>query len=241
LLHYHGGPIWPETSAAKVLKNRHAMVSFARPEQTGCVAEVSSTFVLDNGAFSFWKSGTSPDWDKYYLWVEKWHRHPGFDWAVIPDVIDGEVSANKSLIEAWPLPKHVGVPVWHLHEPLHWLFALCLEYPRVAIGSSGDYATIGTPKWWNRMSEAFNKITDSDGRPIAKIHGLRMLDPRVFSSFPFASCDSTNVAQNCKDSSRWRVYNPPNNETRGIVLAERIEATTSKSTWSKIPTQISLY
>ena len=144
MIHYHGGPIWPETDASKIWKNRHAFVSFARPEQIGCAAEVSSSFALDNGAFSFWKSGKENDWRGFYEFVEKWHKHPGFDFALIPDVIDGDVKANMDLIDQWPFSNSVGVPVYHLHEPLHWLRFLCSKYPRVAIGSSGEYATIGT-------------------------------------------------------------------------------------------------
>jgi len=241
MIHYHGGPIWPEQAAAKVWKNRHAFVSFARPEQIGVAAEVASTFALDNGAFSLWRSGKETDWNGYYGFVEKWSRHPGFDWALIPDVIAGDVKQNQELMGRWPFSRNIGVPVWHLHEPLHWLVFLCEGYPRVAIGSSGEYAKIGTQKWWNRMAEAMNKIIDGDGRPISKLHGLRMLDPAVFTRLPFSSCDSTNVAQNCKDSSRWTTYNPPNNETRGIVLAERIEAHNSAATWMKRYTQNELF
>jgi len=241
MIHYHGGPIWPESAAAKIWKNRHAFISFARPEQIGVAADVAGTFALDNGAFSFWRSGKETDWPGYYEFVEKWHRHPGFDWALIPDVIDGDVKQNQDLADRWPFGNNIGVPIWHLHESLQWLFFLCTAYPRVAIGSSGEFAKIGTPKWWSRMGEAFNKITDGSGRPICKIHGLRMLDPAVFTMFPFSSCDSTNVAQNCKDSSRWTVYNPPNNETRGIVLAERIESFNSASIWTKKPIQFGIF
>jgi hypothetical protein len=241
LIHYHGGPIWPESAAAKIWKNRHSFVSFARPEQIGVAAHVSGTFALDNGAFSFWKSGNATDWNGYYEFVEKWNRHPGFDWALIPDVIAGDVQQNMDLIDEWPFSKNIGVPVWHLHEPLHWLVFLCEGFQRVAIGSSGEFAKIGTDSWWNRMAEAMNKIVDGNGRPICKLHGLRMLDPAVFTKFPFSSCDSTNVAQNCRDSKRWTVYNPPNNETRGLVLAERIESFNSLELWKQQYTQQMLF
>jgi len=240
MIHYHGGPIWPESAAQGVWSKRHSFVSFARPDQIGTASSVSQSFSLDNGAFSFWKSGTPVDWNEYYEFVEKWNRHPGFDFAIIPDIICSDLKANQRLLSEWPFSKNIGVPVWHLHEPLHWLLFLCESYPRVAIGSSGEFAKIGTDEWWNRMSEAFNKITDGNGRPISKIHGLRMLDINIFTKFPFSSCDSTNVAQNCKDSKRWKNYNPPNNMTRGIVIAERIEAYNSASYWErkKIQTHI---
>jgi len=240
MIHYHGGPIWPETAAGKIWRNRHGFVSFARPEQIATAAESCATFALDNGAFSFWKSGKETNWPGYYEWVERWHLHPGFDWALIPDVIAGELAENKRLIDDWPLPEWTGVPVWHLHEPLHWLKELCERFPRVAIGSSGEFAQIGKHRWWIRMVEAMNLITDEKGRPPCKLHGLRMLDPLIFTKFPFASCDSTNVALHCMDSARWTTYAPPNNETRGLVLAERIEAQTSLAAWVKRPEQMQL-
>ncbi|MEI6258520.1 MAG: hypothetical protein WCR46_01270 [Deltaproteobacteria bacterium] len=243
MIHYHGGPIWPESAASSVWRNRHAFISFARPEQIGVAAEVASTFSLDNGAFSFWRLGRQTDWDGYYEWVETWHRHPAFDFALIPDVIDGDTQVNAELISRWPFGQGIGVPVWHLHEPLDWLQSLISMFPRIAIGSSGDYAVIGTPQWWDRMCEAFNTtLTDADGRPKCKIHGLRMLNPAIFSVFPFASCDSTNVARNCRDSRRWAtVYNPTNNETRGLILAARIEAFNSSSTWTRKYIQVDLF
>lgn len=226
MIHYHGGPIWPNEAAVAIWRNRHSMVSFARPEQISIAAEVSRSFCLDNGAFSFWRSGKETEWDKYYQFVEEWYRHPGFEWAVIPDVIDGSVQQNQELINQWPFEKTCGIPVFHLHEPLHWLLFLCESFPRVALGSSGDFAKIGTAKWWRRMADVFSKVTDGTGRPICKIHGLRMLDPKVFTIFPFSSCDSTNVAQNCREKERWNSgpYKPPSNSSRGLVLADRIEA-----------------
>ena len=232
MIHYHGTPIsGAETVGATVLRNRHGFVSFAAPQHLRMVAEVCSSFALDNGAFSMHTKGVAVDWNKYYEFVHDWHKHPGFDFALIPDVIDGTVQQNQELMGKWPFSRSVGVPVWHLHEPLHWLVFLCQGYPRVAIGSSGEYWQVGSASWWARMAEAMGKICDGSGRPMCKLHGLRMLDPKIFTKFPFSSCDSTNVAVNCANSNRWKNYPPPNNETRGIVLAERIEAHTSASAW----------
>jgi len=37
---------------------------------------------------------------------------------------------------------------------------------------------------------------DADGMPKTKLHGLRMLDPVIFSHMPLSSADSCNVARN---------------------------------------------
>lgn len=58
--------------------------------------------LFDNGAFTAWKEGGQVDVDGYTRWVEDWHRHPGFTWALIPDVIDGDEDANDGLVRQWP-------------------------------------------------------------------------------------------------------------------------------------------
>jgi hypothetical protein len=88
------------------------MISFAHPDQLPLAAEVSQSFALDNGAFSFWRGGEKPEWADYYGWVDEWCCHPGFDWAVIPDVIDGDENENDALVKVWPLRpecRHTGV------------------------------------------------------------------------------------------------------------------------------------
>ncbi len=233
MIHYHGTPITPEAAAAQILTRRHAMVSFAHPEQVELAAHACQSFVLDNGAFSAWRSGAPiTEWTAFYEWVKDWRQHPGFDWFLIPDVIDGTESANDALVSAAAWPPY-GVPVWHLHESLERIERLIAwGFQRIAIGSSGMFSQISTPAWRRRMAEAMTVLCDSQGRPRIKLHGLRMLDPHVFACFPFASADSTNVARNIGLDGRWKgSYQPATKTGRGIVLADRIEAFNSPSLW----------
>jgi hypothetical protein len=233
MIHYHGTPITPEAAAAQILMRRHAMVSFAHPEQIELVADACQSFALDNGAFSAWRSGTPiTDWAAFYEWVKQWQQHPGFDWFLIPDVIDGTESANDALVSSSVWSPY-GMPVWHLHESLDRIERLIARgFQRIAIGSSGMFAQIGAPSWWRRMAEAMAVLCDEQGRPRIKLHGLRMLDPYVFSCFPFASADSTNVARNVGLDNRWKgSYQPATKTGRGVVLADRIEAFNSPSRW----------
>lgn len=76
-------------------------------------------------------------------------------------------------------------------------------------------------------------VTDDAGRPITKLHGLRMLDPTVFSHFPFSSADSTNVARNIGIDSAWTgPYAPRSRYTRALIMMERIELHASAARWS---------
>lgn len=157
--------------------------------------------------------------------------HPGFDWAIIPDVIDGTEDANRLLLERWPFGRTAGVPVWHLHESISWLRFLAGAYPRIALGSSGIWATPGTPSWWRRINEVMAAITDGKGRPMTKLHGLRMLNTEIFRRLPLASADSTNAVRNGNLVTRFGTYCPPTLGQRQQVIADRIEAEQSAAVW----------
>jgi hypothetical protein len=243
MIHYHGLPITPATCAVIAVQAGHAFVSFAHSDQLTVALDVAQSFALDNGAFSAWRNGKPvADWSDYYQWVRELQRHPAFDFAVIPDVIDGDEDANDSLLAEWPLSRHIGAPVWHLHESMERLRRLAETYPRVCLGSSGEYSQIGTTKWWSRMAEAMEVLCDKQGRPTTKIHGLRMLAPDVFSRFPFASADSTNIGRNIGIDSAWRgTYTPPTKESRTQVMRDRIESVNGASFWDKsVPVQVNL-
>jgi hypothetical protein len=226
MIHYHGGPITPDTCAIRAWKGRHAFISYAHHGQIGLAAEYCQSFALDNGAFSFWKAKKQTDWAGYYRWVAKWRRHPGFDFAVIPDVIDGSERDNDELAEQWPFAVHEGAVVWHVNESIERLARLARKYPIVCIGSSGKYDVSRPAAFLARMNDALPAILDSDGYPICKLHGLRMLNPKIFTQLPLATADSTNVARNIGIDSAWRggTYQPASKETRTAVMVERIES-----------------
>ena len=231
MIHYHGTPIGgSRQDAARFLMGRHALIPFPRKDDLGVVADVCQSFVFDNGAFTIWKKGGTLDVEGYERWVDDWYRHPGFDWALIPDAIDGDEEDNDRLLEKWPshLP---GVPVWHMHESTERLERLSREWRTVALGSSGEWPVPGAKTWWARITEAMAIVCDSDGRPRCRLHGLRMLAPKVFTKLPLASADSTNAAVNCGSKERFGIYLPPTASQRAAVIAERIEVQNSAAVW----------
>ena len=232
MIRYHGTPFSGGDINHLALQGRHAMVSFAAPYHITTIAEVCQSFCLDNGAYSSWKSGKEYDFDGYRDWADQWSRHPGCDFQIIPDVISGTEQDNDALLSEFP-KSAAWVPVWHLHESIDRLVKLGNEYYRVALGSSGQYEIVGDNRWWNRISEAMSAITDDDGFPICKLHGLRMLDPGVFSYVPFSSADSTNVARNIGLDIRWTgTYVPSTARTRALVIMDRIESHACAVKWS---------
>jgi hypothetical protein len=233
MIHYHGTPLNPMQDFVKSFAGKHAMVSYEHPEQLEVAAEICQSVVLDNGAFSAWKQQKTYDFTGYADWASKWVRHPAVDWCVIPDVIDGTEDDNDRLLADWVLPAAVSVPVWHLHESLERLARL-LAYPRIALGSSGEYAVVGDERWWGRISDAMRIICDERGAPKSKLHGLRMLDPTIFSKLPLSSADSCNVARNVGIDVKWQgPYTPPSRYSRAVVLMERIERHASAAHWSE--------
>lgn len=237
VIHYHGTPIsGTATVNAKALRGRHAFVSYGSWKKfpVEVVLELCQSFALDNGAFGAWIAGKPIlDWKPFYEWAGAMLQHPACDFACIPDVIDGSEEDNDRLVKEWPFGA-CGAPVWHLHESIGRLQRLADEWPRVCLGSSGAYAKIGTPAWWGRMTDALDAITDKDGIPFTRLHGLRMLDPKVFTRIPFASADSTNVARNAGIEKKWKgTYQPPSVEWRAVILAERIEAQNAPARWER--------
>lgn len=234
MIHYHGLPITPATVAVRAVEAGHAFVSFAHADQLGVAVEVCQSFAVDNGAFSAWKSGRPvQNWSFFYAWAAQCKLIPSCDFAVIPDVIDGDEAANDALLDEWPLGAMFGAPVWHMHETLDRLDRLASTYLRVCIGSSGQYATVGNDIWRARIDQAMRTVCDPQGRPLVKLHGLRMLNPKVFTQLPFASADSTNIGRNVGIDKHWAKGNclPPTKEARAQVMRSRIESFNSPATY----------
>jgi hypothetical protein len=233
VIHYHGLPITPETAAAHAIGAGHAFVSFASQRQLGAAVDFCQSFAIDNGAFSAWRSGRPvADWRPFYEWAADCRRIPSCDFAVVPDVIDGGEADNDALLAEWPLPRWFGAPVWHMHESLGRLERLAADWPRICIGSSGEFAVVGSSRWWQRMAQAMRVLCDDDGRPTCKLHGLRMLDPAIFAFLPFSSADSTNIGRNIGIDQAWRgTYTPPTKEARALLMRQRIESVNAAARW----------
>lgn len=243
-IHYHGLPITPNSAAAK-LRGKHFLVSFAYPGQVEIAAEVGQSFVADSGAYTSWMQGKPiTDWKPYLSWVGELMRYPNFDWALIPDHIssDGDnTKENDRLVREWPY-KNFGVPVFHMHEPLARLGWLMREFPRVALGSSGEWPDPGTHSWWQRMAQIMEYACDKDGYPRTKFHGLRMMSPRILESLCLSSADSSTVGRNIGLDKHWAGPNePPTKEWRALVYAERLESVNAPARWAGIPMQRDLF
>ena len=189
-IHYHGTPITPNRVLIEEMAGAHFCVSFAAPSQVKLCHQLGQSVMLDNGAFSVWKRGHEADWNAYYAWCEQWLVHPT-TWAVIPDVIVGDERDNDGLLKQWPF-RDRGAPVWHMHETIARLEHLVREYPRVCIGSSGEYAEVMSEGWQRRMDQAWRRLGSAMTPNVHMLRGLQLIRER----WPFASVDSTDIARN---------------------------------------------
>lgn len=194
-IHYHGTPLTPRDQLW-LMAGKNFCVSYANPADADICLRIGQSVMWDNGAFSLFTKGRAVDWTGYYRWLEARLGHP--HWAVIPDVIDGDVEANAKLVKEWPHRKELGSPVWHMAEPLETLLAFAQEFPKVCFGSSGAYWQVGSEAWCRRCDEAFNELARRGPMPwVHMLRGMAVAGKR----WPFASVDSVNVARNYKDTN----------------------------------------
>ena len=224
MIHYHGTPITP-VAALYELAGRHFCVSHANPQDVERAHMIGQSVMLDNGAFSKWKSGKATNWASYYDWCDRWLDYPT-TWAIIPDEIDAGAQMQDALIREWPHGQR-GAPVWHMDEPVSRLVRLTNEWQRVCIGSTAEYAVILSDAWTRRMDEAWNAIA-REHRRLPWVHMLRgmQLSGR---RWPFASVDSTDIAQN---------HHRPQNTPRS--MADRWDAMQCPAKWEPQPEQMEL-
>lgn len=225
MIHYHGTPITPRAQLLR-MEGRHFCVPFSDGRDAETCLRIGQSVMFDNGAFSAWKRGWPFDLEGFIAWLQPMLAHP--HWGVVPDVVDGTVEQQREMVAKWPYGKDLGAPVWHLGEPIDRLLELAGEWPKVCFGSSGQYASINTPQWGNRMDEAFNALSKRFVR-LPWIHGLRMLG-QAGKDWPLASADSTNIAQN---HSR--------NTGCTECMAQRLDATQTPVSWAPREAQADIF
>lgn len=222
-IHYHGTPLTPRDELWK-MAGKSFCVSYANPSDAEICLRIGQSVMWDNGAFSLYTRGKAVDWTAYYRWLEPKLGHP--HWAVIPDVIDGDVGSNADLVKQWPFRRELAAPVWHMAEPITILLEFVQDFGRVCIGSSGIYWQVGSEQWCRRCDEAFNELAKRGPLPwVHMMRGMAVAGKR----WPFASVDSVNVARNFKDSNSCPE-----------AMARVIDAVQCPIKWKQQPQQMEL-
>jgi len=210
MIHYHGTPLTPRAELEKVA-GRHFCVSYAAPQDADWCLRNAQSVMWDNGAFSAFTQGKDFDMRGYIRWLEPRLGHP--HWAVVPDVIGGDVDAQRDRMKGWPYPPELSAPVWHLALPISYLLELADSWPKICFGSSAAYWQVGSPTWQKRVDQAFRELNRYHTK-LPWIHMLRGL-AQSGKRWPFASADSTNVARNFKNKGA---------EKCPVAMVQRIDA-----------------
>jgi hypothetical protein len=103
---------------------------------------------------------------------------------------------NDALLPQWPFGQK-GAPLWHMDGPIERLIRLCDQFDRVCLGWTGAGKTLDSPEYHERMAE----VDRAFGNRWPVIHMMR--GTAVARMYPFASADSTSLAQN-----GWRYDSP---------------------------------
>lgn len=217
MIHYHGTPITPVATFMD-LAGRHFCVSHARPDDVERAHAIGQSVMLDNGAFSKWRSGRATDWPAYYEFAERWLAFPT-TWAVIPDVIEAPEADQDALLSEWPFGLK-GSPVWHIDESFDRLRRLVDDWPRVCFGSTPRYGAVMSQQWRERIDRAWDVIAAAR-RFTPWVHMLRGMQCSG-ERWPFASVDSTDIGQN---------HRRPQNDARR--MADRWDARQCPGVWRR--------
>lgn len=239
MIKYHGTPVGgSKMDSLKFLNGRHALISFAHPNQGAEVLEFCESFCVDNGAFTIWKTtGGDINIPEYVNFVEMMGKHPAFDFAIIPDKIMGSEQQNDDMIKQWEDTGMTDIyhctPVFHLGENPDRFLELASRYHKVCFGSTDAWARNGSKEWWKNMADFMDIVTDEDGVLPCKVHGLRMLDTKLFQYLPLHSGDSTNAGVNGHKAMKKPPFPAVHRWQGNERIAQRIEAFQSAPVWDR--------
>lgn len=188
-------------NAEDVLQSMYNLESFyyIKPWQYELIHRCKM-FLLDSGAFTFFKNGKSIDWNDYitsYINFINEHDVKNF-FELDIDVLIG-YDKVKQLRER--LEKETGkkcIPVWHRSRGLQEFYNLCEQYPYVAIG--GLAIKDIKPREYKALPFLINEAHKRD----AQVHGLGFTNVKKFTEIRFDSVDSTRW--NCARFGRLEYF-----------------------------------
>ena len=80
-----------------------------------------------------------------------------------------------------------------------------------------------------------------DGKPVVKLHGLRMLRPDICEHLPLASADSAGASRSVGTTNWGGCYRQASDAVKAHVLVEHYEATQGAAIWAGVPRQEELF
>lgn len=140
--------------------------------------------MLDSGAFSAWRQHTSIDVDAYIEFCLQHHKY--YDAVIALDV----VNKPRTSFDNFKRMQKAGldvVPVYHIDEPLSFLYKLCDECSYVGIG--------GIAWVYRKTKHIFLRKVFNDFPDPSKIgfHGFGINDIDIMTTYPWKTVDATSA------------------------------------------------
>lgn len=200
----HGLPITP-AHLLEQLAGESFCVSFAdsrQIERAIALQDPHGMLMLDNGAFSHWRSGRGKiDAAAFFAWANAIQARSAAAVAVVPDVIEGSELENwEEAQKARELSAHPDrlMFVWHMNDSLEQLLRAARTFRFIAIGSCAQYDVQSARDAYLARLEEARKVIDLASELVGVKRWVHLM--RGTSVAPEAlwvsSTDSTNVARN---------------------------------------------
>jgi hypothetical protein len=163
--------------------------------------------MLDSGAYGAWKRGTHLDLNDYIAFIKQYE--PLLNSYINLDLIkDGgqpdelEQAAAKSYANL-QIMKDAGlspIPVFHQGESFKWLERMLLDgenYIALAAHKQLGHRTgcIDQQDLVQWLDDCFTIVSDGNGRPSVRVHGLALTATSIVQRFPWTTVDSTTWLQ----------------------------------------------
>ncbi len=148
-------------------------------------------FLLDSGAYSIRTKGGAIDIEKYAAFVHE-NRHL-FKGGVFN--LDDIVDPVKSY-ENWVLLRSLGVdtiPVYHHREDIHWLYKYLDQCDYIGIGAIANLSTTASVPGLDFLWR--EHLTDAQGQPRCRVHGLGLTSTNVMLRYSWFSVDSSSAVK----------------------------------------------
>lgn len=152
------------------------------------------TWVLDSGAFTAFKAGTSVDVAEYADACFKIREaYPDLTEIFSLDVIGDWRGTARNTEYLWKRGLDV-IPVYHLGEPVDLLHRYA-EYPKLALGGHAHLRGVKRKSEW--MRRCFDRVWPK------KIHGFGVGAPQFLELLPFHSVDASSWELGPCKFGRW--------------------------------------
>jgi hypothetical protein len=144
--------------------------------------------LLDSGAYTAWSQGITIDIDEYIEYIRKNDKYiTNYINLDVIDDIDGRESYKN-----WQYMLSKGLkplPVFHAHADPKYLELYVQQADYICIGAITNLEKSKQVAFLDRIWT--NYMTDTNGYPKLKVHGLGITTPYLLLRYPWYSVDST--------------------------------------------------